>query len=561
MKINFLNFNSGTESIPAESNTTSVAPTDYVGELRISRMRISKGCFPLLYIPVSSHSFDVTEQNELTAANLIPTDIAYGFYLPIFNPNDRLGSPAPTANNKISPINNVGYWYKRVDTQNESGGRKTIVGGLTTTSSLKLGAFNEGLTKHNLGLTTRAASHTSYVEERLLQELRGLASGGSGAAGSGDIVIDTINYTSPPEQNKIEMTLSGDFGWSETAISGTTNTPVYLAIEESQTHPFRYVYRQDGNIFNATTGTAGLYPAPEAITRLRDYTISGLQCYMFYLHGTPRWKSDGTVANEGKYIYSWDLMKELGEWKLVTVVGNVYNLRDISNPILPACTWGTTPKLKLVSDKDDEMEFRLQTYISDIHPNIEIGTPALFLSTAFANLLKIDGVTCEMDAGLMSRQFPGYSVNSHPIPVTFPDCELKYDNLPLTCSYQDGLNFSSTFKIKIRTEDLNPSLNLMVATPDLTFKGEQISVNTPAIQGVTSPSFIPVLRSFYIGFTDKERSDFVFYDDLLTTSCVIVNNPRQARLKLEVYMVTKKNEMIKMVIPPGEDIQIQLLLV
>lgn len=554
MKINFLNFNSGTETIPAESNTTSVAPTDYVGELRISRMRISKGCFPLLYIPVSNRSFSQNDQSQLTAANLIPTDIAYGFYLPMFNPNNQLGQPKPTVNNKISPINNVGYWYKRVDTQSESGGTKTITGSLATTSNLKLGAFNEGLTKHNLGLTS-SNTHSSYVEGRLLQELRGLASGGSGAAGSGDIVIDTIHYTSPPERNKIEMTFSGDLGWSETAISGTTNTPVNLTINESQAQPFRYIYRQDGNIFNATTGIRGLYSPGEPMTTLLEYNISGLQYYMFYLHGTPRWKSDGTVANEGKYIYSWDLMKELGEWRLVTHPGYVY-----SQPIAPACTWGTAPKLSLTSDKDDEMEFRLQAYINDVHPNIDIGTPALFLSTVFANLLKVEGITCDMSESFMRNYIPGYNYSGS-LPLTFPDCELKYDNIPLTCSYQDGLNFSSTFKIKIRSEDLNPSLNLMVATPDLTFKGEQISVNTSAIQGVTSPSFIPVLRSFYIGFTDKERSDFVFYDDLLTTSCVVVNNPRQARLKLELYMVTKKNEMIKMLIPPGEDIQIQLLLV
>lgn len=561
MKINFLNFNSGTATIPAESNTTSVAPTDYVGELRISRMRISKGCFPLLYIPVSSHSFNANEQSQLTTANLIPTDIAYGFYLPLFNPNDMTGHPLATVNNKISPINNVGYWYKLVDTQRESGGTKTITGSLATTSNLKLDAFNEGMTKHNLGLTTRLAPQSSYVEERLLLELKGRASGGSGAAGSGDIDIDTIHYTSTPEQNKIEMTLTGDLGWSETAISGTTNTPVNLTINESQTHPFRYVYRQDGSIFNAATASGGLYNPEQAITKFDDRNFSGMMCYMFYLHGTPRWRSNGTLANEGKYIYSWDLFKELGEWRLITPIGHIYNMTDPAHMMDPAFTWGTAPKLTLISNKDDELEFRVQAHISDVHANIDIGTPALFLSSEFANLLKVEGVTTKIGYDFTRNQFPGYYAAGHDVDITFPDCELKYDNLPLSCSYQDGLDFSSTFKIKIRTEDLNPSLNILVATPDLTFKGEQISVNTSAIQGVTSPSFIPVLRSFYIGFTDKERSDFVFYDDLLTTSCVIVNNPRQVRLKLELYMITKKNEMIKMSIPPGEDIQIQLLLV
>lgn len=558
MKINFLNFNSGTEAIPAESNTTSVAPTDYVGELRISRMRISKGCFPLMYVPISSHSFNANEQSQLTAASLIPTDIAYGFYLPMFNPKDMTGQPIATVNNKISPINNVGYWYKRIDTQSESSGTKTITGSLTTTSNLQLDSYNSQLQEQNLGLTTQDAPTASYVQQKLLQSMHGRAGGGGGS--SDELAIDTITYNSTPFDARMQLTMIGSLGWGDTAISGRTTTPVNLTINESTTQPFRYIYRQDGSIFNATTAYGGLYNAQSPITRFDDRNISGLQCYMFYLHGTPRWRSDGTLANEGKYIYSWDLFKELGEWRLITPVGKVYNLMDPLQPISPAFTWGRAPKLSLISNKDDELEFRLQAHISDVHSDIDIGTPAIFLSTVFANLLKVDGVTCNLAYDFMRNQFPGYYYQQHDLPLTFPDCELKYDNLPLTCSYQDGLDFSSTFKIKIRTEDLNPTLNLLVATPDLTFKGEQISVNTPAIQGVTSPSFIPVLRSFYIGFTDKERSDFVFYEDLLTTSCVIVNNPRQARLKLEVYMITKKNEMIKMSIPPGEDIQIQLLL-
>lgn len=558
MKINFLNFNSGTEAIPAESNTTSVAPTDYVGELRISRMRISKGCFPLMYVPISTHSFNANEQSQLTAASLIPTDIAYGFYLPMFNPKDMTGQPIATVNNKISPINNVGYWYKRIDTQSESSGTKTITGSLTTTSNLQLDSYNSRLQDQNMGLTTQDTPSASYVQQKLLQSMHGRAGGGGGS--SDELAIDTITYKSTPSDNVIQLTLQGSLGWGDTAISGRTTTPVNLTINESTTQPFRYIYRQDGSIFNATTASGGLYNAQSPITRFDDRNITGLQCYMFYLHGTPRWRSDGTLANEGKYIYSWDLFKELGEWRLITPVGKVYNMMDPLQPITPAFTWGRAPKLSLISNKDDELEFRLQAHISDVHSDIDIGTPALFLSTEFANLLKVDGVTCKLAYEFMRNQFPGYYHVTHDLSLTFPDCELKYDHLPLTCSYQDGLDFSSTFKIKIRTEDLNPTLNLLVATPDLTFKGEQISVNTPAIQGVTSPSFIPVLRSFYIGFTDKERSDFVFYEDLLTTSCVIVNNPRQARLKLEVYMITKKNEMIKMSIPPGEDIQIQLLL-
>lgn len=385
---------------------------------------------------------------------------------------------------------------------------------------------------------------------------------GSGGGATTDVLqIDTITYDSTPHDNRIQMTFTGGLGWGDTPISGTTTTPVNLTINESQAQPFRYIYRQDGNIFNAASAQGGLYNPETAITRFNPYNVSGVVCYMFYLRGTPRWKSDGTLANEGKYIYSWDLFKELGEWRNINSVSYIFNFSDPAHTQEPAFTWGTTPKLSLVSSKDDELEFRVQAHISDVHTNIDIGTPALFLSTVFADLLKVDGVTSNLTYEHTRGPFPGYYAISHDIPITFPDCEVKYDNLPLTCSYQDGLDFSSTFKIKIRTEDLNPSLNLLVATPDLTFKGEQISVNTPAIQGVTSPSFIPVLRSFYIGFTDKERSDFVFYDDLLTTSCVIVNNPRQARLKLEVYMITKKNEMIKMSIPPGEDIQIQLLLV
>lgn len=61
------------EQGPAISRTTSVAPNDFVGELRVTKFKLTKESFPSNYISPSKHKFN-REEMESIPPNMIPTD-------------------------------------------------------------------------------------------------------------------------------------------------------------------------------------------------------------------------------------------------------------------------------------------------------------------------------------------------------------------------------------------------------------------------------------------------------------------------------------------------------
>lgn len=76
-KINFSLNNTSQEDIIAESRTTSVAPTDYIGRLHVSRFRVSKNCFPLALIEPSKRHFTNREKENIDALEMTPTDLYF----------------------------------------------------------------------------------------------------------------------------------------------------------------------------------------------------------------------------------------------------------------------------------------------------------------------------------------------------------------------------------------------------------------------------------------------------------------------------------------------------
>ena len=74
-RFNFLKYQAPEEgSAPAVSRTTTTKPVDYVGELRVTRFKLSRGTLPIGFIEPSKRGFTSEEIASLTA-NRIPTDI------------------------------------------------------------------------------------------------------------------------------------------------------------------------------------------------------------------------------------------------------------------------------------------------------------------------------------------------------------------------------------------------------------------------------------------------------------------------------------------------------
>ena len=79
-RINFLKYQQESEgSTPAISRTTTTKPLDYVGELRVTRFKLSRGTLPIGFIEPSKRGFTEDEVHTVDTGK-IPTDIEIFVY-------------------------------------------------------------------------------------------------------------------------------------------------------------------------------------------------------------------------------------------------------------------------------------------------------------------------------------------------------------------------------------------------------------------------------------------------------------------------------------------------
>ena len=110
-------------------------------------------------------------------------------------------------------------------------------------------------------------------------------------------------------------------------------------------------------------------------------------------------------------------------------------------------------------------------------------------------------------------------------------------------------------------KDIFPVSQILLTSDELDFQGESISVDTTARQGVIDPSSLHVLKSFFVGITDTveiDASDFIFTDDNLNQSPVIINNPRICSLTFRVWFLLKTGELKKCILEPGKGFSLQI---
>lgn len=122
------------------------------------------------------------------------------------------------------------------------------------------------------------------------------------------------------------------------------------------------------------------------------------------------------------------------------------------------------------------------------------------------------------------------------------------------------LDYSNTVTLPFNRlrEQLNPYQSLLITSDELNYNGESITINTVDVNGVISPSSLSILKSYVIGTDENGRSDFVFYDDHLSQTPALINNPSLAQLTLRFFILTKENQIIPLTVPPGQAIFVQL---
>lgn len=224
---------------------------------------------------------------------------------------------------------------------------------------------------------------------------------------------------------------------------------------------------------------------------------------------------------------------------------------------------------------------KLEPYLSYVATASYISDPVLFMNEQALNLLGMN--LTEMPSVLWQPGIIGHFTDTiryyaPPLRVNKPgpDVERQYNmyfNAKITLSvgetsvqlderalqYIYNTDFDACF-ITVPA-DIFPVSQILITSDELDFRGESISVNTTARQGVIDPSSLHILKSFFVGITDTvdiDASDFIFTDDSLNQSPIIINNPRICSLTFRIWFLLKNGELKKCLLEPGKGFSLQI---
>lgn len=536
MKFNFTVVNSSSSTIKAESNVSYVAPQDFVGEGRISRFRLSSTTFPLAFIQASSKTYSSFQKDAITKEGITPTDIAFGFYIPYVDTSKMKHNEDVQYSAFPGPTNGVGSWYQAV-TQESGAQSGTIT-----------------YPRHTLAGAVALPTLSTFNQEWI-------PSGGDASLGNrASIESKKISYGQAVKQIYMDQDPS------------TLTINMGTSISERM---IKYM----GAILN-TNQTVNTPLDDHGGGSSNDFETLGGYIFVtyYYLDETPVWEEVAggfKLKNKGRFIHSWDFKNELGAE--LTFAYNYkhrgYTSASAYTDITPVY-FAKDPSINFVHVNDSTFDVRLDCPVNFIDTYGVTGTPVLITSIYASSFLN-----CDSNPDVFFASFPPNTQ------IPFPDLDIPKDEaevqrykrlwfkIPLCESklvnpqaelvdYHAGLDFSSTFTIHAPASITNPVTCLILTSPSLSFKGESISVDTKQLQGVISPSSLPILRTFYVGVdSNKERSDLVFVDDMLTSYPIIFNSPRIVNVKLSLFALTKTNDLVLMELPPSADMAIQISIV
>ena len=496
-KINFTVANESEGFLKAETRTTSVAPVDYVGDLYVTRFKMSKNCFPITFIPVPQREFSLAEKEIIDNKNETPLDFSFIVFSPRFSEDDT---------------------------------DKTFF--------------------HN-GNTVSYVSKTKYAQNPVFATPMRYtySSGGLPDVEPNVSYVITVHYTKPEPPR-----------WSKTD-NGTyrlQNEPLAVYSWNLE-NAHKYIWN--------TTASGTVLQATDLILHGDDYPVD-----INFIGSIA-----GNVQTSPVIAMSKNTLKILG---LIAHPGQ----SRMWNNCFAASDWISPLTFDFYASYTTVFELFIPLLKADYNGNIQnflTSTGAITYRTVststedgsfgvkpFDFRSNIDGRTYGGSGELIEL------VQVSHIPYdTSPDPEGIIGNTKIgeitsltetiSSSSAIPLDQSVLFKaeLHVRPESYFPLNNILLCCYDLTFTPEIISVNTRELQGVTNPSMLPILKSFYIGVEGDERSDFVYTSDIRTAFSVAVNNPRTVRMTIKVFALTNTNKVIELELPPETSFNLQLTLI
>lgn len=287
----------------------------------------------------------------------------------------------------------------------------------------------------------------------------------------------------------------------------------------------------------------------------------------FALQQPPIWEErSGSfyLKNEPVPIYSWDDLHD----KTNTYVTSFYGGREITS---------LQYSFRVVDTESSKPDFhlRLNFYIDlPVVNDYNLSTPTLAFSTAALNFFGLNSSSLPLVSLQCPQEFlPLGRIEGSYILGYVPPMDYKWNQQLLSqiSNWNTSIriplvDFDCYFHPLIQTlpEDFFPAAHILITTDELNFAGEKININTLAQQGVISPSSLTILKSFFIGINSSSSvasSDFIYLDDSLNNSPVIVNNPRQATLTIRLWFVTSSGYISPIMLNPGSGFSIQFSII
>lgn len=127
----------------------------------------------------------------------------------------------------------------------------------------------------------------------------------------------------------------------------------------------------------------------------------------------------------------------------------------------------------------------------------------------------------------------------------------SYDGGCLHCLWAD-------YDIRIDIDRLMPVQSILITSPDLPIKPQRLIVNNTQSEGSINPSYLPILKSLYLGVNSDETSDIVVYDDSLTTMPVKCAKSILYSFTVVIQYLLKDNSLCDAQVPPGESFSLQI---
>lgn len=264
---------------------------------------------------------------------------------------------------------------------------------------------------------------------------------------------------------------------------------------------------------------------------------------VFFINEAPVWK------------------QRLTGWVLVNKPRFLYNLDDLYDESKFTVITSIRTNLLHVSMTNTQVMFQCNL---QVNMGSQSSTPVLLLSETFMNMIKqpLENA-CHIitSTGGPVLGLPKMALY-YPVITSYTFSKQIEGIIASSGNYDSShdLDFSTiaTFNLPLDKSHLFPYTAILIMFDEFNNPGERLVVNNTKSSGVVDLSTLSISKLFIVGQTNYERGDFIYVNDSLQETPLLVNLPRQCSLTIRLYFLLKDNSLKSVMIPKEQNFFLQL---